>query len=101
MFVPLITDRGQRNPRLDRCERVIIEACKQCGRAQRMLLSRPMSVADALEARAQDQWLTLDPYQDHRSSALDAPCPLTLAMGPGRRLLVIKSSPPCSSRGLC
>ena len=60
-FIPLITERGQRMPRLDRCERAVIEACKQCGRAERMVIAQPHNLTEALKAVPNQVWVVLDP----------------------------------------
>lgn len=51
-WVPLISERSERDPsaiRLDRIERIINEACKQCIRARVLTLHEPMTLAEAIE----------------------------------------------------
>ncbi|MBO6513388.1 MAG: 16S rRNA (uracil(1498)-N(3))-methyltransferase [Phycisphaerales bacterium] len=52
-WIPLISDRSQRDPssiRMDRIDRVIKEACKQCIRARMLTLHEPMTLSQAIEA---------------------------------------------------
>ena len=65
---------------MDRCERAIIEACKQCGRAQRMIMTQPRRISEALWSALRPV-VDADPYHDDAVQT-DQPVNLTLAIGP-------------------
>ncbi len=51
-WVPLVCERSERDPgaiRMDRIERIIHEACKQCIRARVLTIHEPMPIAEAIE----------------------------------------------------
>ncbi len=53
-LVPLVTERGVAEPTpsaIERLERGVIEACKQCGRNTLMEIDSPMTVAEVVAAR--------------------------------------------------
>lgn len=53
-LVPLLTERGVAEPKpsaIERLERGVIEACKQCGRNTLMEIDEPMTVADVVCGR--------------------------------------------------
>jgi len=60
-LVPLVTERSVVDPRtakLDRLRRLIVEACKQCGRSRLMALDEPTPLGRYLATeRAERRWL--------------------------------------------
>tara|TARA_R110000737_G_scaffold2923_18_gene10029 strand:- start:135726 stop:136466 length:741 start_codon:yes stop_codon:yes gene_type:complete len=51
-WVPLISDRSERDPtaiRQDRLTRIIHEACKQCVRTRSLVIHEPMTLAQAIQ----------------------------------------------------
>lgn len=71
-LVPLVTDRGVAEPTpsaIERLERGVIEACKQCGRNTLMEIDEPMTVAEVVAARPVG---AVGFVADPRGSLLDA-----------------------------
>lgn len=59
-FIPLITERSVTLPRegkLDRFERAVIEACKQCGRDEVMIIDTPLRWEDCVQGEAGCRWM--------------------------------------------
>lgn len=82
-LVPLVTERSVVDPRtakLDRLRRLIVEACKQCGRSRLMALDEPTPLGHYLAAeRAERRWLAHPGEGAFRSGEL-TPC--AVAVGP-------------------
>lgn len=78
-------ENHSKQPRqLDRWQRIMLEACKQCKRAQHMII-KPVSFLDDLDASSFEQPLVL--WEGERSTFLDATLisytgPMALLVGP-------------------
>lgn len=62
-WIPLITDRSERDPkviRMDRLDRIINEALKQCIRARSLVVHEPMTLAQAMTPVDSMQMLMCD-----------------------------------------
>jgi 16S rRNA (uracil1498-N3)-methyltransferase len=89
MLVPLEAERGVAQPTasaLERLERAVIEAAKQCGRNRLMHIAEPQTWHDWVQAESQgaDSRRLIAHRQGESSAALDlaVPLPTRIAIGP-------------------
>lgn len=83
-LVALATERTVRTPgagRIERLERTVIEACKQCGRRTLMQLTGPVSWKELVTAADRPAWM-LHPVDSARSLASADRVPAIVAVGP-------------------